>query len=144
VRGALVAAGLLPYVAFALRGDRGFVAEGLSAWFRFQCHGRADRSLSVAGEVFPVCSRCMGIYSGLALASLLALPRVSARARRAWLVGAAVAMVLEVQLQDRTGHAPIHALRLLTGLALAWPVALIVLAALAPAPTATDRSPPTA
>ena len=117
MRSALVLIGALPYLAFALGGG----PLWLSQWFRFQCHGRADRTLSWGAQLLPVCSRCLGIYSGLALAGLLALPRISARARRLWLVSAAAGMVLEVSVQDGTGHAPIHLLRLVTGLLLAWP-----------------------
>lgn len=137
VRLGLVLAGALPYLSFALHGGPAW----LSAWFRFQCHGRAERTVEFAGRLFPVCSRCMGIYSGLALAAVLAWPDVSARARRLWLVAAAALMVAEVVVQERTGHAPIHALRLLTGLLLAWPVALTLLAASPSAPTETARSP---
>jgi len=125
IRGALVLAGALPYLAFALGGGPTWLAR----WFRFQCHGRIDRTLALGGQYFPVCSRCLGIYTGLALASILVIPKVSAPARRMWIVGAALAMVLEVYVQDASGHAPIHVLRLVTGLLLAWPVALTLVAA---------------
>lgn len=124
IRIALVLGGALPYLAFAFDGG----PRWLERWFRFQCHGRAERTLAFGGHPMPVCSRCLGIYTGLLLVGAVALPRLSPRARRAWIVGAAVAMVLEVWIQDSTGHAPIHALRLLTGLLLAWPIALTFIA----------------
>lgn len=132
----LVLIGALPYLAFALDGG----PPWLMRWFRFQCHGRPERTLTLAGRLFPVCSRCLGIYTGLALAGALAWPLLSRNARRAWLAFGALAMVSEVALQDGTHHAPFHALRLLTGLMLAWPVALILLAEITP--PERDRSAP--
>jgi len=38
--------------------------------FSFVCHQIPDRSFHLAGYKFAVCSRCTGIYSGLALATL--------------------------------------------------------------------------
>jgi uncharacterized membrane protein len=38
--------------------------------FSYLCHQIPDRSLHVSGEKFAVCSRCTGIYTGLALAVL--------------------------------------------------------------------------
>ncbi len=126
VRVALIATGILPFLAVIAPGST--VSELLAPWFRFQCHGLAERTIALAGRPFPVCSRCLGIYAGLSLAALLMRPLVSPHARRAWLVAAAIAMVAEVVVQDSTGHAPIHALRAATGLALAWPIALMVIA----------------
>lgn len=125
VRSALLAIGALPFISWSLSGTA--AGEFLERWFRFQCHGRVERSLALAGQMLPVCSRCTGIYVGLAVAALIARPRLSARARRVWLVGAAGLMVTEVVVQDLTGHAPFHGLRLITGLLLAYPVALTVI-----------------
>lgn len=38
--------------------------------FSFVCHQIPDRSFHLAGYKFAVCSRCTGIYSGVALAAL--------------------------------------------------------------------------
>jgi hypothetical protein len=65
----------------------------------------------------------------LVLAALLARPQLTSRSRRAWILGAAALMVAEVFIQDRTGHPPIHAARLLTGLLLSYPVALTAIEA---------------
>lgn len=129
VRAALVLAGLLPFLAWALHDVAPGAYGVLDGWFRFQCHARAERSLALGSRLLPVCSRCLGIYLGLSMAAAVARPRLTPRARRAWLVAAAALMVLEVFVQDATGHAPFHFLRLATGALLAWPVVLIVVAA---------------
>jgi uncharacterized membrane protein len=102
----------------------------LARWFAFQCHGRLDRSVALFGHWFPVCSRCLGIYLGLTVGALLPLRSLSMTTRRAWLFAAAASMVLEVVIQDSMNHRPYHALRILTGVLLAWPVVQIVIAAL--------------
>lgn len=127
VRMALVLAGLLPFIAWALHDVAPGAYRVLDGWFRFQCHARADRTLALAARLFPVCSRCLGIYFGLAAAAVIARPRLTPGARRVWLLAAAALMVAEVFVQDATGHAPFHHLRLATGVFLAWPVVLIVL-----------------
>jgi len=125
VRSVMLAIGALPFISWSLSGTA--AGRVLEHWFRFQCHGRVERSVAMAGRMLPVCSRCLGIYVGLTVAAVVARPRLSSRARRVWLVGAAGLMVTEVLVQDLTGHAPLHALRLLTGLLLAYRVALTVI-----------------
>src|SRR5438105_11180095 len=44
------------------------------------CHQRPDRSFHLFAAQLPVCARCLGIYAGAALGSLLAL---GARTRQA-------------------------------------------------------------
>lgn len=129
IRGVLVIAGALPFISWSLSwiGESG--PRVLAPWFRFQCHGLLDRTLALSGRYFPVCSRCLGIYAGLLIAAVVARPLLDARVRRGWLLAAATLMVLEVFVQDSTGHRPYHALRLLTGILLAWPVALTLIAA---------------
>lgn len=117
---------MLPFVPLA--GPGSTVAELLASWFRFQCHGLAERTVALGGRPFPVCSRCLGVYLGLALAAAVARPTIAAPARRIWIVVAAAAMVAEVSIQDLTEHPPIHWLRAATGIALAWPIALTLLA----------------
>lgn len=130
IRGALALAGALPFISWSLSQMDEHAPRLLAPWFRFQCHGLVDRTLVLGGQPFPVCSRCLGIYGGLLIGGLLALPLLTARARRVWLLGAAALMVLEVFVQDTTGHRPYHPLRLLTGFLLALPVALTLIAAM--------------
>ncbi len=133
IRAALTLAGALPFISWSLSLIDAALPRVLAPWFRFQCHGLVERSLALGGQVFPVCSRCLGIYGGLLIGGLVARPSLAASTRRGWLLGAAALMVLEVFVQDTTAHRPYHPLRLLTGVLLAWPVALTLIAASRPA-----------
>ena len=46
------------------------LAAAIYGGFSFVCHQIPERSFHLAGHKFAVCSRCMGIYSGLAVAAL--------------------------------------------------------------------------
>jgi uncharacterized membrane protein len=51
-------------------GHPDFAAAIYSA-FSFVCHQIPERSFHLAGHKFGVCSRCTGLYSGLAMAALI-------------------------------------------------------------------------
>lgn len=119
--------GSLPFIHWSLSGMGSPAAAVLAPWFQFQCHGLAERTLALGGRDFPVCSRCLGIYSGLLMAALVARPLIEAARRRLWIIAAAGFMVMEVLVQDLTRHPPYHLLRMLTGILLAWPVALTLM-----------------
>ena len=51
-------------------GGHPAVAFKIYRAFSFACHQLPDRSFHLQGYKFAVCSRCTGIYSGLALATL--------------------------------------------------------------------------
>lgn len=133
IRFVLGSVGSLPFISWSL--SRSGAGPGwLDRWFAFQCHGLFQRSLALGGSYFPVCSRCLGIYGGVLLAAAVARPRLDRTKLRGWLLGAAALMVIEVIIQERTGHRSSHSPRLLTGLLLAWPVVLTVLEAAEPNP----------
>ena len=46
------------------------LAAAIYSAFSFVCHQIPERSFHLAGQKFGVCSRCTGLYSGLALAAL--------------------------------------------------------------------------
>lgn len=120
VRILLISLGLSPLVVAFLPPT---MAAPFLGFFRLQCHGLVDRVLTVFGHQLPVCSRCTGIYLGLALAAALPRPRFAPSVLRVWLFAAAALMALDaLVLEDR-----VPALRILTGLLLAWPVVKLVL-----------------
>jgi uncharacterized membrane protein len=127
---------LLP-VALARLPLLGSLGAALDAWFVFQCE--RDPARTFAGV--DVCARCFGIYLGFGLGGALGLPALSLRAVQRWIAGASALLLLDVASEE-LGYRPAWAaLRVATGLLLAYPVGLIVKAALVPAPPPlTSRS----
>jgi uncharacterized membrane protein len=108
----------------------GAFGGGLDAWFRFQCE--RDPARSFAGVA--VCARCLGIYAGFGLGGALGRPALPLRTAGAWIAGALALLALDLA-SEALGYRPASAaLRLLTGFLLAYPVGLIVEAALVPEP----------
>lgn len=72
---ARVAPWLLTGAVFSLALIPPFVSDGLGdflrAGFSLVCHQIPERSFNVMGDPLAVCHRCIGIYAGLFLASLL-------------------------------------------------------------------------
>ncbi len=91
-------------------------------WFELHCERDPSRTLSVAGTPLGVCARCSGIYLGIGLGAWLRCPQLSARATRAWVGIGAALMLLDVTLEDHGLHGGWPAVRVLTGLLLAYPV----------------------
>jgi uncharacterized membrane protein len=83
------------------------------------CHHSPSRVLALHGEPMCVCSRCAGLYAGLALGFLvsLRLPR-AAYETLLWL--AVLLAFLDVVTQDAGLHPPFHPVRLATGGFLGW------------------------
>jgi uncharacterized membrane protein len=96
--------------------------------FQGVCHQRPERSLHWDGVQMLVCSRCAGLYLGVALGALVPLAsRLRAQGRFLFFATGGL-MLVEVVVQDLGLHAPWHPTRLLSGLsfgyvAAAWPVA---------------------
>jgi len=105
-----------------------------SAWFGLHCQRDPARSLSLWGVTLAVCARCSGIYFGLGMGALVRRPQLTPRALRFWVLAAAAFMLLDVALEARGLHAPSAALRVLTGVLLAYPVGVALGAAALGAP----------
>ena len=80
VRGLLVLVGTMPWWLPVVKGSLGPVGVILDALYIVICHRDPGRTLDVLGTAMPVCSRCAGIFSGLALGAAGA-GRGRARAR---------------------------------------------------------------
>ncbi len=82
-------------------GYYGFAAK-IYATFSYVCHQIPERSFHLAGHKFGVCSRCTGLYSGIALAALtypLARPLTRTTTPRLfWLFLAAVPIAIDFSL----------------------------------------------
>jgi uncharacterized membrane protein len=112
-----VCMGLLPWVVPFLRAWRpnSGVGDALDFMFITMCHRLPERTLSLAGVAMPVCSRCAGIFAGVAAGALVARPRISAPAWR-WAMTAGLGLMgLDVATQDLGMHPVWHATRLASG-----------------------------
>ncbi len=120
----LVLVGSGPLLVWALRDVPlvGGATALLDGWFQYQCHRDPSRSERWFGSFLPVCDRCLGIYLGMGLGALLDRPRLEVRWLQLWMGAAALAMVLDVASEAVGLRPPWAPLRLVTGLALAFPV----------------------
>jgi uncharacterized membrane protein len=128
VRVLLVFGGVAPFVPAWTEGIAWLAGLGraLDAWFSFQCHREATRSFAASA----VCTRCLGIYVGLALGALVVRPRLAPKPHLSWLLGAALVLILDVASEALGWRAPSAPLRFVTGFALAYPAGVSIVRAL--------------
>ena len=121
---ALLLVGVAPFLPRLFDGVPGISAIGraLESWFAFQCHRDPLRSFEAFGRVLPVCSRCFAIYAGLGLGALVLRPRLDAWPLRIWVAIAALMMILDVWTEALEMRPSWAALRIFSGLLLAYPV----------------------
>ncbi len=120
---ALLALRLLVFVAGATPWALALFAVRLSdldALFATLCHQRPERTLFVFDTPMLVCSRCAGLYAGIAIGAVTPIPRFVVTHGRAIVLAALAVTVLEIAIQDLGLHAPWHATRLLTGAVLGY------------------------
>lgn len=119
LKACVFAFGALPWLLLSLPGS--FDAFGkFGALFATLCHQRPERSLAHEGVHMVVCSRCAGLYLGMAIASLTLVPRRWLN-RAGWAIGLCVVPALiDVITQDLGLHAPWHPSRLVTGFVMGW------------------------
>jgi uncharacterized membrane protein len=133
-RGVFLFVGALPWwipVARA-RLNLGDLGRLLDATFVSMCHRLPERSLALGGVVMPVCSRCAGIFAGLAIGAVIARPRLSMATWRRVILAVAAVMVLDVVTQD-LGLRPLwHPARLGTGVVLGYCMVVSFITHLAP------------
>ncbi|MBK8251840.1 MAG: DUF2085 domain-containing protein [Polyangiaceae bacterium] len=146
-RGLLVFVGVFPWILpFArARLPLGDVGIGLDLVFFTMCHRRAPRTLVFDGVLMPLCSRCAGIFLGVALGALIARPILPLRTWRWAFVLSGVLMVADVVTQDLGIHPVWHATRIATGVFVGYLMSIGFFSALArdkvDAPTPGDASP---
>lgn len=129
----LVVVGALPWIAplvtprWTLPGS---VIWALDNGFDAVCHRIPERALPLAGTLMPICSRCAGIFAGLAIGAVIARPHLTL-ARTLVLIGIASAlMVLDVVTQDLGIHPIWHPTRIATGIAVGYVLAVGLLSTL--------------
>lgn len=133
LRGALVFGGLLPWVLpFArARLPLGQLGVAIDWAFLGMCHRRAARTLVLDGVAMPLCSRCAGIFFGVAIAAIVGRPILAMRTWRVLFLIACALMVADVVTQDIGLHPVWHATRLLTGVLVGYLMVIGLLSGLA-------------
>lgn len=133
LRGALVFVGLLPWAIPLARArlPLGEVGAALDMAFLTMCHRRPARTLFFEGVPMPLCSRCAGIFLGVALGAALGRPLLSLRAWRWSFAVACLLMIADVATQDLGLHPPWHPTRVVTGVLVGYGMAIGFLSALA-------------
>jgi len=131
-RGSFILVGSTPFWLPLARAylPLGPLGQILDYLFVIVCHRMPERTIELAGVAMPLCSRCSGIFGGLALGMLIAWPRPSLRAARWGIVGAGALMLADVITQDFGIHPLWHATRLFTGGLLGYIVSVALLAAI--------------
>jgi len=94
------------------------------------CHRLTERTLELGGVSMPLCSRCAGIFAGLALGALICRPRIALKQARIALLGAGLLMVADIVAQDMGWHPMWHWTRLLTGALLGYVAAVALMSAI--------------
>lgn len=130
----LVFVGLFPWWLPLLRAylPLGPLGEIFDQLFVVVCHRVPARTITLSGVLMPLCTRCAGIFGGLALAGMFDYPRVSKTAARWWLLLAGLLMLSDVLRQDLYRGGVMHPLRIATGVMVGFAAALSLLAALRP------------
>ena len=131
-RATFIAVGLFPWILPLLRAwlPLGAVGAGLDSAFVTMCHRLPERTLTLAGVPMPLCSRCAGIFAGVALGALTVWPQLSARSWRRVITATVGAMVVDVATQDLGFHPVWHATRLASGFAFGYALAAACVIAL--------------
>lgn len=129
LRGLIAVGALVPWL---IAPTRAALPAGLSAWLYAAlgatCHQRPDRTLML-GAPMPVCSRCAGIYAGIALAALL-VHRPSERALGVLLTVSVALLGIDVITQELALRPMWHGARVATGALLSYSIATRFLARL--------------
>lgn len=132
-RGVLVFVGVLPWALPFLRAKLpvGELGAALDMAFFTMCHRRPSRTLVFEGVLMPLCSRCAGIFLGIAIGAVIARPLLSLRAWRWSFAAACALMVADVATQDLGLHPVWHTTRILTGVLVGHGMVIGFLSALA-------------
>ena len=88
--------------------------------FKDFCHQIPERTLTFFGTPMVVCSRCAGIYAGIALGAVTPSFVFMARHGRLFLWVALFIVLSDVFVQNYLLHSINHALRITTGFIAGW------------------------
>ncbi len=150
LRGAMVFSGVLPWALPFLRArlPLGGFGTAIDLVFLGMCHRRAARTIVLDGVAMPLCSRCAGIFLGVALAAAIGRPILAMRTWRVLFAIACALMLTDVVTQDLGLHPVWHPTRITSGLLVGYLMVVGFLSGLArdaqPAASDTRSTAPTA
>lgn len=133
LRGALVFSGFLPWILPYARAHLplGQLGVALDLIFLSMCHRRAARTLVLDGVAMPLCSRCSGIFLGVALAAIVGRPILAMKTWRVLFVIACALMLTDVVTQDLGIHPVWHPTRIASGVLVGYFMVIGLLSGLA-------------
>jgi uncharacterized membrane protein len=131
-RVAFVVLGVVPWILPVARArlPLGRAGELLDLLFVPMCHRIPARTLYYAGVPMPLCSRCAGIFAGLALGALIMRPRIDLARWRILVAIATALMLLDVVTQDLGVHPIWHLTRVASGLLFGYAIGAACLLAM--------------
>lgn len=117
--GSVAVSALILIAPVALNSGHAFWGFTIYHAFSLVCHQLPERSFFIGAHKFAVCSRCTGLYSGFALATLFyplvrSLRRIEAP-RRKWLFIAAAPLAIDFSLTFFGIWENTHSSRFITG-----------------------------
>ena len=127
---AIVALALAPLAAPLLASSHPLAALLIRDFYSRLCHQNPNRSFMLSGAPVAVCVRCLGIYCGVAISSLLPTRRLIARRL---LASALVLNLFDVATGALHWHGNLPLPRFLFGMLLGWAAGLILFSNAAPA-----------
>ncbi len=131
-RAGFIVVGVVPWILPIARAilPLGRAGELLDLLFFPVCHRIPARTLYFAGVPMPLCSRCAGIFAGLALGALIMRPRLQLARWRIVVAVTSALMLLDVVTQDLGVHPVWHVTRVATGLLFGYAIAAACLLAM--------------
>jgi hypothetical protein len=96
--------------------------DAIDTALAYQCHRIPARTLVVFGTPMSICSRCAGLYLGIALAGLTGWPRWSST-RTFWVAIPTLATIaIEVAIEGLGWMRPAHSARVALAMLFSWPI----------------------
>jgi uncharacterized membrane protein len=126
MRALLIVAGALPWAFIAL----GAFGIDMRPAFAAFCHQIPEKSLTFFGTPMVICSRCSGIYAGVAIGAIIPPLAFMERHGRAAVFIALFLVILDVVTQNYLLHTINHPLRLATGFIAGWTASAYLFASL--------------
>jgi len=118
---ALLALALAPAWLASHGGD--LATAAIFAFFSKVCHQRLDRILILFGAPVAVCVRCLGIYAGAAMGSLIQVEQPTALR---WFIAMLFANTLDVLSEYGGLHGKDQGVRILLGICLGAGIGLLL------------------